>query len=117
MSDKVKEKLSRLKLAVIRIIEKAEEDGIITPEEAKIIEKGKENLDKYIEMVDQALEDSIITQEERNNLIDLEEKMMADSYFVALEDNILDNDELLLLKTLYRTIDPRASIDWLDEDT
>ena len=117
MSDKVKEKLSRLKLAVIRIIEKAEEDGIITLEEANIIEKGKENLDKYITMVNQALEDDIITQEERNDLIDLEEKMMADSYFVALEDNILDRHELLLLKTLYRTIDPRISTDWLDEDT
>jgi hypothetical protein len=117
MSDKVKEKLSRLKLAVIRIIEKAEEDGIITEEEAKIIEKGKENLDKYITMVNQALEDDIITQDERNNLIDLEEKMMSDSYFVALEDNILDRDELLLLTTLYKTIDPRTSIDWLDEDT
>ena len=116
MSDKVKEKLSRLKLAIVRIIEKAEEDGIITVEEANIIEKGKENLDIYIKMVNQALEDDIITQDERNELIDLEEKLMSDSYFVALEDNIIDRHELLLLKTLYKTIDPRTSIDWLDED-
>ena len=117
LMDNVQEKLQKIRLAIDRLVEKANQDGVITDEEAKLLKKAEEGLEAYEKMVDAALEDGIITQDERNQLIDLEEQLLSDSYYTAMEDEKIDNDELLLLKTLIQTLDPRASVSWLDEDT
>ena len=116
MPEKVKEKLARLVTAVKKIVEKAEEDGVITEDEAKIIEVATKGLKEFALVVDKALEDGIIDQDERNTLIDLEEQLMSNSYYQALEDNKLEMDELLLLKTLFLSIDPKSTVSWLEED-
>jgi DNA-binding Lrp family transcriptional regulator len=116
MSERVKDRLSIIQSAITNLVKKAEEDGIVTEEEAKLLETAKNGLGEYEQMVEDALEDGIITQEEMNDLIDLEENLMSDSYFTAMEDNVIDEDEMLLLKILIKTIDKQASVSWLDED-
>ncbi len=117
MPHEVNKKLKLFKDAVERIIAKAKEDEIITKEEAEIIKITQENLVEFEKMVVDALEDGIITQEERNMLIDLEEKVMSDTYFKAIEDTVIDNDEMAMLKTLFHTLNPRQSLSWLNEDS
>ena len=114
MPDEVKNKLDKIREAIKKIVEKAEEDGVVTEEESRILAVAQESLKEYEAMVTQALEDNIITQDERNKLIDLEEELLSDVYFTAMEDEKIDKDELLLLKTLIKAIDPKASTSWLE---
>lgn len=116
MPNNVKKKLAQFKNAVAQIIEKAKEDGKITVEEENIIKIAESNLKEFENMVEQALEDDVITQEERNALIDLEEKVMSDTYFKAVEDDVIDTDEMALLKALFHTLSPRQTLSWLNED-
>ncbi len=116
MPEKEEKRLKRFKTGLKQLIEKAKEDEIITEEEAKIIEIAENNIKEYETVLNKALEDGLIDQEERNNLIALEEKLMEETYFQAINDNILDDDEILLLKTLYKAISPRSSVSWLDND-
>ncbi len=117
MSEKVKERLEKIRLAIKNITDKAAEDGVVTKEEQKIIETARDNLLEYEKLVKEAMEDGIITTEEMNSLIDLEENLLSETYFTAIEDNKIDSDELILLKTLIKTIDKNASVSWLEEDT
>lgn len=110
------ERYQLLKKAVDAIAEKALEDNIITEDEKQIITIAEDNLQEYARFLHEAQEDNIITNEENAKLHNLEEKLFSETYFTALEDNVLTTDELLLLKTLILTIRPRASIDWLNED-
>lgn len=114
--DKDQEKLERMKKALNLITQKAEQDGKITDEEKTILNSVKNNVEEYATYLEKALEDNIIDEKERNQLIDLEESIYAEAYFSAMNDNKLDGDEVLLLKTLIRSIDPKASVDWLDQD-
>ncbi len=116
MPSDVQKKLSQFKIAVDKIIEKAKEDGKITKEEENIIKIAEANLKEFEKMVEQALEDNVITQEERNALIDLEETVMSDTYFKAIEDSVIDMDEMALLKALYHNLSPRQTLSWLNED-
>ncbi|MHA2092673.1 MAG: hypothetical protein ACW98K_17650 [Candidatus Kariarchaeaceae archaeon] len=116
MSERVKERLEKIQQAIENIVSKAEEDGIVTTEEANILKAAKDNLKEYELMVEDAMDDGIITQDEQNILIDLEEKLLSDSYFTAMEDNVVDKDEMLLLKTLILSIDKKASVSWLEPD-
>lgn len=116
MPNDVQKKLIQFKNAVAKIIEKAKEDGKITEEEENIIKIAETNLREFENMVEQALEDNVITQDERNTLIDLEEKVMSDTYFQAIEDSVIDMDEMALLKALFHTLSPRQTLSWLNED-
>lgn len=116
MSERVKERLAKIQTAIENIVSKAEEDGIVTTEEANILKTAKNNLKEYEKMVEDALDDGIITQDEQNILTDLEEELLSDTYFTAMEDNIIDKDEMLLLKTLILSIDKKASVSWLEPD-
>lgn len=113
MSDIAQERLQRIKTAIEKIIEKANDDGVITEEECNIIKAAKEGFSKYMELLSSSMEDGIIDQDEMNRLIDLEEKIMSDTYFVAMQDDNLSFDEMILLKTLLLSIDPNASVSWL----
>lgn len=116
MSRDVDKRLEKIKGAIDKMVKKAEEDGIITDNEAKIIESAKNVLNEYKEMVTKAKEDNVITQDELNTLIDLEEKLISESYFEAMDDEDLDKDEMTLLKTLILSMDPNASVSWLYHD-
>ncbi len=109
------DKLERLKRGFELLRARAMEDGIITQEEAAILEAVETNLAKYEKLVEDAAEDGIITQDEKNQLIDFEEKIMSDAYFVADEDNQVSKDEAELIKVLIKVIDEKASVDWLDK--
>ena len=116
MNEEATKRLERLKLGIEKIVEKANDDGVITEEEYKIINVAKNGLSKYMDLLSEAMEDGVIDQSEMDALIALQEEIMSDSYFVAMEDNQLDFDEMILLKTLLMSIDPKASVSWLDED-
>lgn len=109
-------KLMIIRIAIEKTVAEAEKDGKITKEEGKIIEIARRKLLEFEKLIQEALEDNIITQEERNDIIDFEEKLMEDIYFQAAEDGNIDDDEKQMLKTLFHSIDPKASLDWLDSD-
>ena len=111
-----KHRLEELRSALEHIIEKAKEDGVITEDEKRLIETTEKNLKDYEKLVNLALEDGVITQDERNKLIDLEEKILADAYDTAKEDNALTLDEANLIKILITSFDKNASVSWLDEE-
>ena len=111
-----KHRLEELRNALDKIIQKAKEDGIITEDEQRLIDTTKANIQAYQDLVELALEDGVITQEERNKLIDLEEKIMADAYETANEDQTITLEEANLIKILIKSFDKNASVSWLDEE-
>lgn len=110
------ERLERLKLALEALTEKAKEDGIITATEEAILNTAKDRIMQYEALLKNAQEDGIIDDNERNQLNEMEENLYADTYFAGMDDGKIDKDELLLLRTLIKTVDKNASISWLDED-
>ncbi len=114
--EKAQKRLELIRQALNKLWEKAKEDGVVTEDEKAIIDAVTESLEVYESVFDKAVEDNIITPEERNELLDLEEKMYSDSYFTAMRDNILTEEEALLLKTLMLTINPKSDVSWLDVD-
>ena len=52
----------------------------------------------------------------KSGLLDLEEKIYGDSYFTAMDDKVITQDESTLIKTLLWSVDPEADVSWLKED-
>ncbi len=108
--------MERIREALTQIWQKAKEDGVVTDDEQAIIDTVTSSVEKLEETFEKAAEDGIITQEERNDLYDLEEKMYSDTYFTAMSDNVLTQEEALLLRTLILTINPNSDVTWLEKD-
>ncbi len=114
--EKATERMERIRKALTQIWQKAKEDGKITADEQAIIDIVTSSIEKLEATFEKAAEDGIITQDERNELYDLEEKMYSDTYFTAMSDEVLTEEEALLLKTLILTINPKSDISWIEKD-
>lgn len=111
-----KQKLDRLKRAMESILEKAKEDGKVTEDEQAIINILEDTISNFEQYLEVAMEDGVIDEEEREKLHHLEEEIMSGSYFEAMKDEVITQDEVLLLKTLYHVAYPNADTEWLDSD-
>lgn len=87
-----------------QILDKANEDGIITSDEQAIIDSIKSNISKYQEILEDSYEDEIITAEEQNDMYLSRKHMLEEALSIAKEDNKITQDEFKLLKIIRQII-------------
>ncbi|MHA2031564.1 MAG: hypothetical protein ACXAC2_04835 [Candidatus Kariarchaeaceae archaeon] len=80
------------------------EDGIITPEENKLISNIVLDVEAYTNMVDRALEDGVISKSETNELFEGRIEILEKAYAIAREDRKISKDEIELLKSIVNMI-------------
>ncbi|MHA2100981.1 MAG: hypothetical protein ACW99A_20090 [Candidatus Kariarchaeaceae archaeon] len=80
------------------------EDGIITPEENKLISNIVLDVEAYTNMVDRALEDGVISKSETNELFEGRIEILEKAYTIAREDRKISKDEIELLKSIVNMI-------------
>lgn len=85
---------------IASLMEKAKEDGIITPEEFELIEQVRLDAENYTSMLREATSDGIITDKEAQKLDELKKRILERAELVARIDGTLDDDEKQLLETL-----------------
>ena len=93
--------LERLFYEVVKI---AKEDNIVSSEEQEILQKTKENIDKFKQLYTSAIEDKIITQEELKGLEIAYKKIYSESEATALKDEVLTKDEVKLISKIAHTL-------------
>ena len=79
-------------------------DGIITPEEDKLISKIVLDVEAYSSLVDKAFEDNVISEEERIELFEGRIKILEKAYAVARDDARITGDEAEILKTIVNVV-------------
>ena len=85
---------------ILRLFEKAAEDGLISDEEGAIIMSIKVDLDEYVKAVKIAEEDGKITIEEALELEELKNKIVVKAGIIAAKDYTIREDEKKLIKKL-----------------
>ncbi len=91
-------------VTIASLMEKAKEDGVITPEEFELIEQVRLDAEKYTQMLNEATSDGILTNAESQKLEELKSKILERAEIVAKIDGKLDDDEKQLLETLANII-------------
>lgn len=80
------------------------QDGIITPEEDKLISKIVLDVESYSSLVDKAFEDNVISEEERIELFEGRIQILEKAYAVARDDARITGDEAEILKTIVNVV-------------
>ncbi|MCH8906272.1 MAG: hypothetical protein IH840_04205, partial [Candidatus Heimdallarchaeota archaeon] len=83
--------------AMMHMLQTAARDGVITDEEAEIVDKIEYSLRFFRQMLVDAMADGVITQEEQDSLIRMKDKMIEEGYNVAEASSDVSKDELNLL--------------------
>lgn len=89
---------------IIKLFEKASDDGYVSDEEGEMIMKIKCDLKTYISAVKSAEEDGIITHDEALLLDDLKNKIIANAAAIAAKDFDMNRDELNLIRKLFEIL-------------
>lgn len=87
-----------------RIIDKANEDGIITSDEQALIDNVKDNIAIYSAIVKESYEDEIITSEEQNDMYLTRKQILKEAIEIANKDDTITQDEFNLLQIIRRII-------------
>jgi hypothetical protein len=82
----------------------AEEDGVISPQEAEVLKQANITVDLYDLALTKALEDGIITSEEMEKLKFIENTMLTTTFDLIEQDSELDNDAQELVKIFFDTL-------------
>ncbi len=82
---------------IMHLMETASKDGIITDEEAEVIECIEFSLRFYKQMVLDALEDGIISPTEKHMLEGMKERIIKEGFNIAEAINGVSKDEMNLL--------------------
>jgi hypothetical protein len=85
---------------IVRLFEKASEDGIISDEEGALIMSIKLDLEEYVQAVNKAEEDGVITVEEALKLGELKNRMVVNAGIIAAKDYHISQDEKSLILKL-----------------
>ena len=85
---------------ILKLFEKAGEDGLISDDEGAIIMGIKLDLNEYIKAVKTAEEDGKITMEEALELEELKNKIVLKAGIIAAKDYTFKKDEQKLIKKL-----------------
>lgn len=80
------------------------EDGIITIEEKKLLDKVNEKIDLFLSAYDKAMEDNILSKEEVLLLNQLYENILNHTEEEAVSDHEITNDEFKILMRIVKTI-------------
>lgn len=82
---------------IMHLMETAGKDGVITDDEAEVIESIEFSLRFYRQMVVDALEDGVITPTEKHMLEGMKERIIKEGYNIAEAINGVSKDEMNLL--------------------
>ncbi|OLS19992.1 MAG: hypothetical protein HeimC2_39230 [Candidatus Heimdallarchaeota archaeon LC_2] len=85
---------------ILKLFEKAGEDGLITDEEGAIIMGIKIDLDEFVKAVKMAEDDGIITLKEALELEELKNKIVVKAGIIAAKDYTIKEDEQKIIKKL-----------------
>ncbi|MDH5404428.1 MAG: hypothetical protein OEY49_18150 [Candidatus Heimdallarchaeota archaeon] len=89
-----------LKETINELLEIANRDGIVTPEEKDIIKQVEIDADSYLVMLAEANDDGIISDEEKLRLQELKELIKDRADLIAGLDGKIEDDERRLLEKL-----------------
>lgn len=87
-----------------QLLQKAQEDNVISNEEQAILDKIELDVDKYEKLLKSALEDDVITQTEAKELTDFRANILDGAWVVADGDSIINSDEAVLLNLLLKLL-------------
>ena len=87
--------------AILKLFEKASDDGMISDEEGKLIMSMKPDLNNYIRSVKKAEFDGFISDEEAADLKELKDEIVSKAAVIATNDYVFDDDERQLIKKLF----------------
>lgn len=93
-----------------KLLKKAEEDGVITPDEKAILFKVKMEGTAYDENLRLAYNDQIISEKEREKLTYLRSNLYKASERQAKKDNVITNDEKELLTLLMKLLKEQGPV-------
>ena len=91
---------SLFEMTIRELMEAANRDGIVTPEELDIIEQVKVDADSYNLILQESLDDGTITSDEMERLNELKQMIIERAELIAKIDGKFDDDEQTLLKKL-----------------
>lgn len=89
---------------IIKLFEKASDDGMVSNEEGEMIMSIKCDLKMYMQAVKKSEADGIITHEEAEILDDLKNKIIANAGAIAAKDFDMNRDEISLIKKLFEIL-------------
>ncbi len=87
-----------------KIIEKAEEDGLITMEEQELINVLDITFRDLDQAIKNALEDHYLSKQEELVLREKRAKIIDEAWEVISKDNVISEDEAILIRTLLQLI-------------
>lgn len=93
--------LSRL---MKKIADKAKEDGVISDDEYKILEKVSFDVAEYMVYFEKSIEDENIDEIEQKKLHDLKKKIVYDAMGVATQDGKVTDDEHSLITEIIKIL-------------
>jgi len=83
-----------------RMLEVANEDGIISEDEQALIDNVRANISKYFQILRDSFEDKIITEEEQYEMYESRKRILEEALQVAKGDEKITQDEFKLLSTI-----------------
>ncbi len=87
-----------------KIAEKAKEDGEISDDEYKILEKVSFDVAEYMVFLEKASDDDEIDEIERKTLLNLRKKILFNAMEVASEDGRVTDEEHALISEIIRIL-------------
>ncbi len=93
------------------LVTKALEDGILTDDEAAIIDEVEIKLKEFYQYLEEALADNIMDKDETKKLKIMRSKILEDTWNVSNRDTIINKDEAELLKIIVKLLKNISEID------
>lgn len=87
-----------------KIADKAKEDGEITVDEYRILEKLSFDVAEYMKCLEESQEDGIIDPQEQQQLLTLKKKIVFNAMGVASKDGIVTDEEFSLINEIIRIL-------------
>jgi len=82
------------------ILKTALKDGVISPEESRLLESIGKNYEKYHGYLEKALEDGVVGDDETQKLKEIKVKMYSDVLKIAVESEGVSDDEMEIINSL-----------------
>ena len=86
------------------ILETALRDGVITPEELRLLESIGRNYKEYQRYLDEALEDGIVGDDETEKLKEIRMRMYREALTIAMKSGDVSEDEKAIIEGLKNSL-------------
>ena len=86
------------------VVKIAKEDNIVSKDEQALLDKTRENINKFKILYLKAMEDNIITDDEYRLLVHAYKKIYSEPQFEALKDEVLTKEEVKIISKIAHTL-------------